>query len=64
MGLSYLKDPILNPHLFTNVKINQNSNSNKKQIGQEYKKKYKTEKCKFWEINKTCKFSENVKKNN
>ncbi len=26
----------------------------------DFKVKYKTEKCKFWEINKTCKFGEGV----
>lgn len=30
---------------------------------QNYKKKYKTEKCKFWEISETCKFGDNVRKN-
>lgn len=33
----------------------------KKSIEKDFRVKYKTEKCKFYETNKECKFGENVK---
>ena len=37
-----------------------NQPSNKKKSMDDYKKKYKTEKCKFYEVNKECKYGDNV----
>lgn len=34
----------------------------KKNSEMDFRVKYKTEKCKFWEINQTCKFGEGVSK--
>ena len=75
--LSYLRNknphsPNLNenkiPHCNCNsnchiIPNNQNSEISKakKSIELDFKIKYKTEKCKFWEINQTCKFGDNVK---
>ena len=69
--LSYLNNQ--NQSSCNNIGIHQNSenanNSNmnlkaKKSIEMDFKIKYKTEKCKFWEINETCKFGDNVKNKN
>lgn len=54
-GLSYL----FMPNCETAGKINNNL---KKCSDYDYRTKYKTEKCKYWEINKFCKFADNVKK--
>jgi hypothetical protein len=44
-----------------NLDLNLNSKVKKNTIESDFKIKYKTEKCKFWEINQNCKFGENVK---
>ncbi len=38
------------------------SPTNNKITSEDFKAKYKTELCKFWEINKTCKYGDNVSK--
>ena len=40
---------------------NQEIPKRKKSLELDFKIKYKTEKCKFWEINQTCKFGDSVK---
>ena len=52
-GLSYLNMP--------NCETAQNSKGFKKYSDYDYRNKYKTEKCKYWEINKTCKYRDSVK---
>ncbi len=54
--LSYLRNKN-SPNLNQNPEISKV----KKSIELDFKIKYKTEKCKFWEINQTCKFRDNVK---
>jgi len=46
----------------TNCDTTVNNKNVKKFSEYDYRKKYKTEKCKYWEINSTCKYGENVKK--
>ena len=42
--------------------ISFSSSSTSHKNSDDYKTKYKTEVCRFWEINQTCKFGENVNK--
>jgi hypothetical protein len=56
-GLSYKKDK------FTPIKVEPqetDQNKKKKSIDTDFRIKYKTEKCKFWEVNKVCKYGDNV----
>lgn len=73
-GLSYLNN--LNNNNTNNCHVNNSTNSiinnfqlqaepllnkqPKKNSEIDFRVKYKTEKCKFWEINQTCKFGEGV----
>jgi len=65
-GLSYLNNQ--NNNNINNIHLNNNLNFSlgdlkapKKNSEIDFRVKYKTEKCKFWEINKSCKFGEGVK---
>ena len=61
-GLSYLSQS--NSNSISNPNGNyQNSEQTKgkKSLELDFRVKYKTEKCKFWEINQTCKFGDNVR---
>lgn len=51
-GLSYLNMP--------NCDTTLNNKGVKKYSDFDYRGKYKTEKCKFWEIHMACKFGDNV----
>jgi hypothetical protein len=44
-----------------NTSVNINSKNKK---SEDFKLKFKTEKCKFWEIDNNCKYGDNVRKNN
>ena len=71
-GLSYLNN--LNNNCSNNNNNNCNNLTSNFQVAEQqqlakqpkknsevdFRVKYKTEKCKFWEINKTCKFGEGV----
>ena len=52
-GLSYLNAP--------NCDTSINVKNVKKFSDYDYRSKYKTEKCKYWEINSTCKYGDSVK---
>jgi hypothetical protein len=41
--------------------LNQLNTDKKKNSDADFRLKYKTEKCKFWEVGKECKFGESVK---
>lgn len=65
--LSYYNNNISNNPSNSNRNINQTpssidiANAKKKSLELDFKIKYKTEKCKYWEINQTCKFGDNVR---
>ena len=58
MGLSYLanKETPLSPEAEPQPQAKKRKSGEK-----DFRTKYKTEKCKFWELNGECKFGDNVK---
>lgn len=55
-GLSYKKGE----QIFSYQNLNETKTSRRKTDG-DFREKYKTEKCKFWDLNKDCKYGDNVK---
>lgn len=54
-----LSDEYSELSFLNNLNCETNKN-NKKSVEYDFRNKYKTEKCKFWEINKSCKFGDGV----
>lgn len=59
-GISYLNNNSNNNNI-SNQNFSGDLTKNPKKISDlDFRVKYKTEKCKFWEINKSCKFGDGV----
>lgn len=63
-GLSYLNNK-LSPNRSDDTNVTDNDNdinksAKKKSVEVDYRMKYKTEICKFWELNKDCRYGNNV----
>lgn len=54
-----LSDEYSELSFLNNLNCETNKN-NKKSVEYDFRNKYKTEKCKFWEINKICKYGDSV----
>jgi len=64
-GLSYL-NPKLSPNRSEDTNVTDNDSdinklTKKKSVEVDFRMKYKTEICKFWELNKDCRYGSNVR---
>ncbi len=51
------------PNVKNKEPVKKNETERKYSIENDFRTKFKTEKCKFFELNKECKFRESVRKN-
>jgi hypothetical protein len=59
-GLRKNSDNIESPSENVNNLNNLNELNSKRKLSEDFKQKFKTEMCKFWQLNGECKFGENV----